>query len=175
MRSSNPALRATAVVAVVAALSAGMATTAQAGKTSKGRPGGTVVTTTTTTTTTTALSASSIKSVHDSVCPSVAEYTSCAGLSITVSDAGATGWTATSAPGNRTTSYNRPTTRCRPQLGPDGLARDRRTPRRVERAGRQGRHHPGVDRLLRPRLLRQDRAEGRYKAVVGTVRTFTLQ
>lgn len=174
MRSSNPALRATAVVAVVAALSAGMATTAQAGKTSKGRPGGAVVTTTTTTTPTTALSSSSIKSVHDSVCPSVAEYTSCTGLSITVSDAGATGWTATSAPGNRTTSYNS-------HYAMSSANWAQTVSHEI------GGHHDAWNELVAKVGTTQAWtdfydldyfgkiwAEGRYKAVVGTVRTFTL-
>ena len=44
--------------------------------------------------------------MHDSVCPSVAEYTTCVGLKITVADLGATGWSANSSPANGTTSYN---------------------------------------------------------------------
>ena len=174
MRSSNPALRATAVVAILAALAAGTATTAQAGKTSKGKAGGGVVTTTTTTTTTTALSASAIKSVHDSVCQAVAEYTSCAGLSITVADAGATGWTANSSPGNRTTSYN--------SYYAMSSANWAQTV-----SHEIGGHHDAWNELVAKVGTAQAWtdyydldyfgklwAEGRYKAVVGTARTFTL-
>ena len=101
MRSISHARTATAVVAVVAALTVGLTGTAQAAKGGKGgKPGGT-----TTTTTTTAVSASSIKPIHDSVCPSVAEYAPCSSLSVTVANYGA-GWLASSGPANGTIQYN---------------------------------------------------------------------
>lgn len=101
MRSINHAHRAAAVLAVVVALSAGVAGTAQAAKGGKGGKPGSGSTTTTTTPT-----ASGIKSIHDSVCVTVSDYVPCAGLTVTVSDFGATGWTASSGPANGTTSYN---------------------------------------------------------------------
>ena len=103
MRSITHAHRAAAALAVVLTLTAGLAGTAQAAKGGKPKPGGTV---TTTTTTTTALSASGIKSVHDSICPTVEEYTNCSALSATASNYGQTGWTASSGPANGTVQYN---------------------------------------------------------------------
>lgn len=102
MRSINHAHRAAAVLAVVVALSAGVAGTAQAAKGGKGGKPGSGSTTTTTTTTT----ASGIKSIHDTTCDAVSEYVPCTGLSVTVSNFGATGWTASSGPANGTVSYN---------------------------------------------------------------------
>jgi hypothetical protein len=169
VRSSNPALRATAVVAVVAALSAGMATTAQAGKTSKGKPGST-----TTTTTTTALSASAVRSVHDSVCPSVAEYTSCPGISVTVSNFGATGWTGNSSPANKTVSYNT-------YSSLSGSAWSALV------AHEMGGHHDAWNEIVAKvgttqawtdyydlDYFGEKWAEARYQAVKGTARDFTL-
>lgn len=101
MRSITHAHRAAAALAVVLALTAGLAGTAQGAK--GGKPGtGTV----TLTTTTTALSASGIKSVHDTVCPAVVEYTPCSALSVTVANYGQTGWSASSGPANGTVQYN---------------------------------------------------------------------
>ena len=102
MRSIHPALRATATVALVAALCAGLAGTAQAGGSKSKKP----VKPGTLTTTSTYLTASGIRSVHDTVCPTVAEYTKCANLTVTVSDQGSTGYTATSAPASGSVSYN---------------------------------------------------------------------
>jgi len=103
VRSINPALRATATVAIVAAFSAGIVGTAQAGVQAKGKPGGG---TTVVVTTTTSLSASAIKAVHDRICPTVVDYSTCAGITVTVADFGATSWTASSSPANKTVSYN---------------------------------------------------------------------
>jgi hypothetical protein len=101
VRSIPPAHRAVAVLAAVVALTAGVAGSAQA---AKGGKGGKPPATTTITTTTT--SAAGIKSVHDSVCPTVGEYTPCAGLSVTVAAFGAVGWTASSGPAAGTVEYN---------------------------------------------------------------------
>lgn len=94
MRSITHAHRTAAVLAVAVVLTAGLAGTAQAGKGGKGPSS--------TTTTTTA----SPKSVHDSVCDPVSEYVTCSGIAVTVSNFGATGWTASSGPANGTVSYN---------------------------------------------------------------------
>jgi hypothetical protein len=102
VRSISHARRATAAVAVLAALTIGLTGTAQAAKGGKGKPGGT---TTTTTTTSTTVSATSIKPIHDSVCPTVAEYTACSSLAVTVTSTGA-GSLGSSGPANGTVTYN---------------------------------------------------------------------
>ena len=102
MRSSHPALKATAVVAIAAALSAGMATTAQAGKTPKGKPGSTTVTTTVSTTTT----ATTIANAQAATCATVADYTSCAALTVTIANQGATGYAGNSSPATSAITYN---------------------------------------------------------------------
>ena len=99
MRSSHPALKATAVVAIAAALSAGMATTAQAGKTSKGKPATTTVTTTVSTSTT-------IANAQAATCGTVADYTSCAALQVTITNQGATGYAGNSSPATSAITYN---------------------------------------------------------------------
>lgn len=169
MRSINPALRATATIAIVAALSAGLAGTAQAGK---GKPGGGG--TTITTTTTTALSASAIKAVHDRVCPTVVDYTTCASITVTVADFGATGWSATSSPANKTVNYN-----SRVQMSDASWAQTV--------SHEIGGHHDAWNELVARAGLTQawvdyydldyfgkQWAQARYLAVRGTTRTFTL-
>jgi hypothetical protein len=99
VRSSHPALKATVVVAIAAALSAGMATTAQAGKTSKGKPGSTTVTATTSTTTT-------IANAQAATCGTVADYTSCTALKVTIANQGATGYAGNSSPATSAITYN---------------------------------------------------------------------
>lgn len=173
MRSINPALRATATVAIVAALSAGIAGTAQAG--GKGKPGGTTtITTTTTTSTSTALSASAIKAVHDRVCPQVVDYTTCAGITVTVSDFGATSWSASSSPANKTVSYN-----SHYQMSDAGWAQTV--------SHEIGGHHDAWNELVTKAgvtqawtdyydldYFGQQWAQARYVAVKGTTRAFTL-
>jgi hypothetical protein len=170
VRSSNPALRATAVVAILAALTAGTATTAQAGKTNKGKPGAT----TTTTTATTALTAAQVRSVHDTVCPTVAEYTPCSGLSVTVSNFGATGWTGTSGPADKTVSYN--TYSALPASDWSAVV-----------AHEVGGHHDAWNEIVAKvgtsqawtdyydlDYFGEKWAEARYQALKGTARDFTL-
>ena len=99
MRSSHPALKATAVVAVAAALSAGMATTAHAGKTPKGKPSSSTVTATVSTATT-------IANAQAATCASVADYTSCAALKVTIVNQGATGYTGNASPATSSITYN---------------------------------------------------------------------
>ena len=172
MRSINHAHRAAAVLAVVVALTAGLAGTAQAAKGNKGGKPGTGSTTTTTTTTTTP-TASGIKSIHDSVCPAVSDYVPCAELAVTVSNLGATGWTASSGPANGTTSYNSYYT-----LSSSSWAQTV--------SHEVGGHHDAWRELVAKvgtgqawtdyydlDYFGEIWAEARYKAVKGTVRDFT--
>ena len=100
MRSITHAQRAAAVLAVLVALTAGLAGTAQAAKGGKGgKPGASATTTTTTSTTT-------VRSIHDTTSPTVAEYTACSSLSVTVSAFGTVGWSGSSGPAAGTVSYN---------------------------------------------------------------------
>jgi hypothetical protein len=149
-----------------------MATTAQAATATKGKPGGGG--TTTTVITTTGLSAAGIKSVHDLTCPAVAEYTSCAGLKVTVADLGSTGWSGNSSPANGTTSYN-----AHVQMSSSSWAQTV--------SHEIGGHHDAWNELVAKVGLTKAWtdyydldyfgkiwAEARFRAVKGTTRTFTL-
>jgi hypothetical protein len=168
VRSITPAHRAVAVLATVVALTAGVAGSAQA---AKGGQGGKPPATTTITTTT---SAAGIKSVHDSVCPTVGEYTPCAGLSVTVAAFGAVGWTASSGPASGTVEYN--------------SSQNHSTATWAAVVAHEvGGHHDAWRELVAKVGTTQAWtdyydldyygkiwAEARFKAVKGTVRTFTL-
>jgi hypothetical protein len=161
--------RTAAVLAVVVALTAGIAGTAQAAKGGKPGTGGTTSITTPTTTTT----PEGIKAVHDSVCPAVAEYTSCSSLAVTVSAAGLVGWTASSGPAAGTITYN------------SSYAMSSASWAQTV-AHEVGGHHDAWREIVAKvgeaqawtdyydlDYFGELWAEGRYKAIKGTVRDFT--
>jgi hypothetical protein len=125
-------------------------------------------------TTSTALSASAIKAVHDRVCPTVVDYSACAGIAVTVADFGATGWSASSSPANKTVSYN-----SHVQMSDAGWAQTV--------SHEIGGHHDAWNELVAKASLTQawtdyydldyfgqQWAQSRYLAVKGTTRSFTL-
>lgn len=114
MRFVIPARRSAAAMAALLVLTAGVAGTAHAarGGSGKGPKNNTTTTPTTsptptpTTTTPTTTTSTSPIDIHKSLCPQVMEYTSCASMGATATNAGATGWIGKASPANNAVTYN---------------------------------------------------------------------
>lgn len=92
------------VLASSLVLVAGMAAPAMAGKGGGGGGGGGKPAKTTTTAVLTG--AAAIRAAHDATCPLVVEATVCSSLTVTIVDAGNTGWAAQASPATGTVTYN---------------------------------------------------------------------
>ncbi len=106
MRSTVPA-RTTATLAVAVLLAAGLAGSADAAKGGNGNGGGKGGGKPPKSSTSTSLSgASAVQAAYADVCPTVAAYTSCSALSVTIDNFGGTGWTGYAHPANGAVDFN---------------------------------------------------------------------